>query len=82
MKTLYCKDITPSALRLIRHYEGNVSDQIATIHHDIHEEPSRDRYGNIDSNAFKIYFPDNEAICYTLSGEISYVFKRNASSGA
>ena len=82
MKTLYCKDITPSALRLIRHYEGDVKENLATVNHYIHEEQSRDRHGNIVVDAFKIYFPNNEAICYTLAGEISYVFKKNASTGA
>lgn len=83
MKTLYCTDITPSALRLIRNYEGDVSGSFATVCHYIHEEQSMDRHGNIVADAFKIYFPNNEAICYTLAGEISYVFKKNAStSGA
>jgi hypothetical protein len=80
MKTLYCKDITPSALRLIRNYEGDVSGSFATVCHYIHEEQSMDRHGNIVADTFKIYFPNNEAISYTLAGEISYVFKRNASS--
>ena len=73
MKTLYCTTITSRALQLIRSYEGDVSGCEAVLCHYIHEEPSRDKYGRVVENAFKIFFPNSEAICYTLSGEISYV---------
>ncbi|GLV59195.1 hypothetical protein KDH_60230 [Dictyobacter sp. S3.2.2.5] len=73
MKTLYCTTITSSALKLIRRYEGEVSGCEATICHYVHEEPSKDKHGRVIENAFKVYFPNSEAICYTLSGEISYV---------
>ncbi|WP_126627858.1 hypothetical protein [Dictyobacter alpinus] len=73
MKTLYCTTITSRALQLIRSYEGDVSGSEAILCHYVHEEPSRDKYGRLVEDAFKVYFPNNEAICYTLSGEISYV---------
>lgn len=73
MKTLYCNTITPKALQLIRRFEGDVVDFEAIVCHYTHEEPSRDRHGNVVEGAFKIFFPDKQAICYTLSGEISYV---------
>ncbi len=65
--------MTPKALALIRRYEGDVVGQEATICHYSHEEPSRDKFGNVVEGAFKIFFPDNQAICYAESGEISYV---------
>jgi hypothetical protein len=73
MKTIYCITITSRALELIRRYEGDVQGSEATICHYIHEEPSRNKFGNVVENAYKIYFPNNEAICYATSGEISYV---------
>lgn len=73
MKILYCTTITSKALKLIRQYEGDVNGCEAVICHFIHEEPSKNKFGNVVDGAFKIFFPNNEAICYTLSGEISYV---------
>ena len=73
MKTLYCTTITARALQLIRNYEGDVNGCEAVVCHYSHEEPSRNKFGNVVENAYKIYFPNSEAICYTLSGEISYV---------
>lgn len=73
MKTLYCTTITPKALNLIRRYEGDVSGCEAVVCHYTHEEPSKNKFGHVVDGAYKIYFPNNEAICYALSGEISYV---------
>jgi hypothetical protein len=73
MKILYCTTITARALDLIRRYEGDVVNSEATICHYVHEEPSRNKFGQIVEDAYRIYFPNNEAICYSLSGEISYV---------
>jgi hypothetical protein len=73
MKTLYCLTITPLALKLIRRFDGDIVDNKAIICNFSHEEPGRDRNGNIIEGAFKLFFPNAQAICYTLSGEISYV---------
>ncbi len=73
MKTLYCLTITPLALKLIRRFDGDIVDGEAIICHYCGEEPSRDKNGNIIEGAFKISFPNAQAICYTLSGEIAFV---------
>ncbi|GAC1483649.1 MAG: hypothetical protein NVS2B12_38520 [Ktedonobacteraceae bacterium] len=73
MKILYCITITQMALRLIREYEGDVVGREATICHYTHEEPSRNRAGNVVEGAYKIYFPNKQAICYSTTGEISFV---------
>ncbi len=73
MKSIYCITITPFALRLIRSFDGDVIGDEAVICNYLQEEPSRDRNGNIIEGAFKIFFPNKQAICYTLSGEISFV---------
>jgi hypothetical protein len=73
MKILYCTTITAKALALIRQYEGDVSGGEAVICHYVYEEPSKNRLGHVVEGAFKIFFPNNEAICYTTAGEISYV---------
>jgi hypothetical protein len=80
LKTLFCQTITKRALALIRSYDGDVVGYEAIIPHYSHEEPSRDRKGNQVEGAYKIFFPDNQAICYTLSGEISYVLPRKLSA--
>jgi len=73
LKTLYCITVTQKALSLIREYEGDVIGQEATICHYSYEEPSRDKFGNVVEGAYKIFFPNKQAICYTQTGEISYV---------
>ncbi|WP_149404812.1 hypothetical protein [Dictyobacter arantiisoli] len=78
MKTLYCTTITANALRLIRSYEGDVKNGEAIVCHYVHEEPSRDKHGRVVENAFKLYFPNSEAICYSLTGEISHVIQKSA----
>ncbi len=61
------------ALRLIRRFDGDVVGNEAIICNFSREEPSKDKYGNVVEDAFKIFFPNNQAICYSLSGAISYV---------
>lgn len=73
MKRIYCHSITPMALSLIRRFEGDVVENEAIICHYLKEEPSINKYGKVVEGAFKITFPDQQAICYTLSGEIAYV---------
>jgi hypothetical protein len=73
LKTLYCLTITPLALKLIRRFDGDIVADEAIICNYSREEPSRDRKGNIIEGAFKIFFPNAQAICYTLSGEIAFV---------
>jgi hypothetical protein len=74
LKEIYCISITPAALRLIRRFDGDVTERIATICNFTHEEPSRDYKGRIIEGAFKVFFPNhNQALCYSLSGEIACV---------
>ncbi|GCE10226.1 hypothetical protein [Tengunoibacter tsumagoiensis] len=73
MKTLFCTTITPNALRLIRRYEGDVVETEAIVCHYMTEEPSRDRAGNIVDGAYIMTFPNKEAICYSISGEIAHL---------
>jgi len=73
VKTLYCRIITTQALALIRHYEGDVVGHEAIICHYTREEPSRNKYGHIVEGAFKITFPNQQAICYNTTGEFSFV---------
>ena len=73
MKTLYCLTITTSALKLIRSFDGDIVANEAIVCNFSHEEPSRDRNGNVVEGAFKLFFPNDQAICYALSGEISIV---------
>ncbi len=73
LKSIYCSTITRSALKLIRSFDGDVVDGEALICNFTHEEPSKDRNGRMIEDAFKIYFPNGQAICYALSGEISFV---------
>ena len=75
MKSLYCLTITSLALKLIQSFEGDVVGNEAVICHEVREEPSRDRNGNVIEGAFRIFFPNDEAICYTLSGEIAFLQK-------
>ena len=73
MRTLYCLTITAQALKLIRRFDGDIVGDQAIVCNMSHEEPSRDRNGNVVEGAFKLFFPNSQAICYTLSGEISFV---------
>jgi hypothetical protein len=73
LKRLYCCSITSKALRLIRSFDGDVIDNEAIICNFSREEPSTDRNGNVVEGSFKIFFPNSQAICYALSGEIAYV---------
>jgi hypothetical protein len=73
LKSIYCNTITRSALKLIRSFDGDVVNGEAIICNFTHEEPSTDRNGRIVEGTFKLYFPNGQAICYALSGEISYV---------
>ncbi|HTK10698.1 MAG TPA: hypothetical protein VL485_26225 [Ktedonobacteraceae bacterium] len=72
-KAIYCCTITNLALRLIRSFDGDVLNNEAIICNFASEEPSRDQWGQLVDGAFRIYFPNQQAICYTLSGEISFV---------
>src|SRR5947209_17573763 len=65
--------VTPMALKLIRRFDGDVIGDKAIICNCSREEPSKDKNGRIVDGAFRIFFPNNQAICYTLSGEISFV---------
>ncbi len=71
VKTIYCLTITSGALELIRKYEGDVRHFEATLCHYLCEEPSRDKYGNVVEDAYRVTYPNGEAICYNLSGAIS-----------
>ncbi len=71
MKTVYCLTITTGALALIRKYEGDVEAFQATLCHYVSEEPSKNKYGNLVEDAYKVTYPNGEAICYNLSGGIS-----------
>jgi hypothetical protein len=73
LRTLYCLTITTQALKLIRRFDGDILGDQAIICNMTREEPSRDRNGNVIEGAFKLFFPNAQAICYTLSGEISFV---------
>lgn len=73
MKVLYCLTVTSMALHLIRKFDGDVVGDEAIICNFTSEEPSRDRNGNVVDGAFKIFFPNKQAICYSLSGEIAFV---------
>lgn len=73
MKTLYYRTITQQALALIRHYDGDVVGHEVIICHYTYEEPSRNREGNVVEGAFKIFFPNQQAICYTTTGEFAIV---------
>ena len=71
MKTIYCLTITSGALALIRKYEGDVERFVATLCHYVREEPSRDKFGNLVQDAYKVTYPNGQAICYNLGGAIS-----------
>jgi hypothetical protein len=73
LKIIYCRTVTPMALKLIRSFDGDIVGDKAMICHFSREEPSRDKNGHIVDGAFRIFFPNSQAICYTLSGEISFV---------
>jgi hypothetical protein len=73
LKILYCRVVTPMALKLIRRFDGDIIGDKAIICNFSREEPSKDKNGRIVDGAFRIFFPNNQAICYTLSGEISFV---------
>lgn len=71
MKTVYCLTITSGALALIRKYEGDVERFKAILCHYTREEPSRDKFGNLVQDAYKVTYPNGQAICYNLGGAIS-----------
>jgi len=71
VKTIYCQTITTGALALIRKYEGDVRSFEAILCHYTREEPSRNKYGNLVEDAYKVTYPNGEAICYNLGGAIS-----------
>ena len=73
MKTLYCTTVTSTALDLIRRFEGDVVGHEAIICHYKQEEPCTDHNGAIIDGAYKLVFPNAQAICYTLSGEIAAI---------
>ncbi|BCL78363.1 hypothetical protein ccbrp13_08280 [Ktedonobacteria bacterium brp13] len=73
MKRLYYRTITPQALALIRHYEGDIVGHEVIVCHYTYEEPSRNRKGHVVEGAFKMFFPNQQAICYTATGEFSFV---------
>jgi hypothetical protein len=73
VKKLFCRTITPQALKLIRFYEGDLKGDQVIICHNVREEPSHNNKGHIVEGAFRIFFPNEQAICYTLTGEISFV---------
>jgi hypothetical protein len=73
LKSIYCSTITRSALKLIRSFDGDVVGDEAILCNFTLEEPSRDKNGRTVEDAFKVYFPNGQAICYALSGEISFV---------
>ncbi len=73
MKTIYCRSVTPLALKLIRSYDGDIVGEKAVLCNFSREEPSRNNKGHIVPDAFRVIFPNGKAICYTLSGEISFV---------
>ena len=73
LKILFCRMVTPMALKLIRRFDGDIIGDKAIICNCTREEPSKDKNGRIVDGAFRIFFPNNQAICYTLSGEISFV---------
>ena len=73
LKILFCRMVTPMALKLIRRFDGDIIGDKAIICNCSREEPSKDKNGRIVDGAYRIYFPNKQAICYTLSGEISFV---------
>jgi hypothetical protein len=73
LKSIYCSTITSSALKLIRSFDGDVVGDEAILCNVTYEEPSRDKHGRMVEDAFKAYFPNGQAICYAMSGEISFV---------
>jgi hypothetical protein len=73
LKILYCLTVTSRALKLIRSFDGDVVGNEAILCNFSREEPSRDKSGNIVAGAFKVFFPNGQAICYNDSGAISFV---------
>lgn len=71
LKTIYCLTITQGALRLIRSYDGDISERVATLCNFSSVEPSTDKYGHVVEDAFRVTYPNGKAICYNLGGAIS-----------
>ena len=73
MLTTYCLTITPLALKLIRRFDGDVVDFVATLCHYSRREPSKDKWGRNVEAAFRVTYPNGEALCYNEEGAICYV---------
>jgi hypothetical protein len=60
VKTIYCRLVTPLALKLIRSYDGDAIGEKAILCHFFREEPSRDNKGHIVPGAFQVIFPNGK----------------------